>query len=696
MSIFNENLGLFELLTQFGRSKLTTNAGQLACVGLTAGLVLMTGSAKAWTTNALVNPGAEAGLNGWNVSLTGYIYAVSTNAQIGGGSTGNILAHSGTNVFELFNTTGNATYIYQDYPAIAGSIWAANGYAISYASNYLSTTTSAHMQAVFYDTNNNVVPYPSAAGGTYTSLFLDPNDLSGLGIPWIIPPPAVDATGWVYLETTNLNDDNPADYGGVDATAVTYPLVAPPGTAKVRYEIYLINTTPSGGAVYWDDLALNKLNLTDPDITNQPVATTVYAGLPASFSVGAFHTGQYPGEKLSYQWYYNVTNMLPAGGGVNNISSSTTVPTLTFTNLTGSAAGLYSCQVTVKSTSGNYTNSITSVPVQLTVLVLSPLQKANVLGPNAGFENNPAWAPWNVFNGIAFATAASFYDFATTAATPVNVLDGTSCAWVGDNGDRDNGFYGQFPAAPGTLWKAGGYAYVSTTNDFAGGNTCRLQIWFKASVGGANSTNTPTYESFKIYGLGYTNADAQYVDINPNSPTYGQTLYHTQLPRDQWVYMPVTNVVNNGGIGLADDLPYDTLPTGVFMVPTNSNASAINFQVYEYCPVAADNPQADLTGQALDSVYWDDMILIQVQPVTNLTASASSGNVNLSFNAGAGLNYAVQYKTNLTDAAWNTLTTVAAPMTWQTNTAVLTTSYPLTVTDSTAGQHSRFYRVQSQ
>ena len=695
MSIFKKNPGLSGYSVQSGRHSKVSKIIQVVCATLLTGFVLLCSSARAYTTNVLINPGAEAGLTGWTLSLTPYIYAVSTNAQIGGGDTNNILAHSGTNVFQMFNTTGNSTYMYQDYPAIAGSLWTANGYAISYASNYISTSTSAHIQAVFYDSNGIVVPYPAdPIGGTFTSDFLDPNDYTGLGIPWIIPPPAVDASGWVYLDVTNFNIDDPGDYSGVEPDVITPPLEAPPGTAKIRYEVYLINTSPSGGMIFWDDLALNKLNLTDPDITNQPVAVTIYAGQPATFSVGAWHTGQYSGEKLSYQWYYNETNMLPAGGGVNNISSSTTTASLSFTNCTASASGLYSCVVTVKSTSGNYTNSITSVPVPLTVLVLSPLDKANVLGPNAGFEGNPAWTPWNIFNGCQFATAASFYDFATTAATPVNVLDGTSCAWIGDNGDRDNGFYAQFAAAPGSLWKANGWAYVATTNDFAAGNTCRLQIWFLNSLGGAATPGTPTYESFKIYGLGYTNADAQYVDINTNSPTYGQTLYHTQLPRDQWVFMPVTNLVNNGGIGLGDDLPYNTLPTGYFTVPTNS--TAINFQVYEYCPVAADNPQADLTGEALDSVYWDDMQLIQVAPVTNLTATVSGSSVNLSFNAGAGLNYTVLYKTNLTDATWNALTTVAAPLSWQTNTTVLTTQYPLTVTDSVSGQHSRFYKVESQ
>ena len=159
--------------------------------------------------------------------------------------------------------------------------------------------------------------------------------------------------------------------------------------------------------------------------------------------------------------------------------------------------------------------------------------------------------------------------------------------------------------------------------------------------------------------------------------------------------MPATNIVNNAGIGLGDDLPYNTFPTGSFTVPTNANIAQINFQVYEYSPVAADNPQVDLPGVASSSVYWDNMQLIQVTPVTDLKASVAGGNVNLSFSAGAGLNYAVLYKTNLTDATWNVLSNnIAAPITWQTNSASVGTTWPIVVSDPVTSQH-RFYRVQS-
>jgi hypothetical protein len=703
MSIFNQNLGLFGSSIQSGGQSTSSKISRRICASLLAGFMFAGVSTQAYTTNVLVNPGAETGdLTGWQQSLTGYKYAVLTNYSSGSSIN---LAHSGKYTFQLFDTTGDAAIMYQDYAAIAGSQWTATGYAISYASNYLSTTTSAHMQAVFYDSNNIVVPYPAAetysTSGIYDSLFMDPNaaSLIGLGIPAIVPPPAVDATGWMFLQTTNLNNDDPADYGGVDTALITPPLTAPPGTAKIRYEIYLINTSPSGGAVYWDDLALNKLNLTDPDITNPPVAVTVYGGGSAQFSVGAFHTGAHPNEKFHYQWQCNGTN-LPATGGVNNIAfGTTTAATLNFTNCSSIASGMYDVVVTVNSAADGYTNSITSVPVPLNVLTLSPLQKANALnypGVNAGFESNPVWPPWNFFNGAYFATAASVYG---TSTTTVNVLDGASVALIGNNGDRDNGIWNAIPASPGTIWKAGGWAYISSLFDLSGGNTCRLQVWFKNAYNGTDSTvtNTPTYESFKLYGTGYTNADAQYVDINTNSPTYGQTLYHTQLPRDQWFYLPATNAVNDGGIGLTNDLPYATLPSGDFMVPTNAGTSYINVQVYGYVPVAADSPQPDLPGVTLAGVYWDDIQLFQVLPVTNLTASVSGGNVNLSFSAGAGLTYSVLYKTNLTDAAWNVLqSNIAAPLTWQTNTAATTTTWPLTVTDSTSGQHTRFYKVQSQ
>src|ERR1035437_2400178 len=691
MSILKNNLRRSGSSVQSAARSTNSKVSHLVCAILLAGLILFGDGAKA--QNVLVNSGAESNsLTGWHVSNTGYIDVVSTNSLQGGAGSLNRLAHSGKYTFQLFDTTANSAIIYQDFAAVAGSQWSASSYAICYASNYFTTGASAHLQVVFYNSTNGVVVSTNSSSGTagvYGSDFLDPIDWSSMGAYWIIiPPPAVDATGWLFLTPTNLYAPDPAFapdrasefYLEVPNSPITTTLTAPPDTAFVRYQLEFDNTGTGGGDVYFDDCILNKLVGSDPDITDPPTSVTVYAGLPASFTVGAVRVVK--AEVLTYQWQKNGTN-LPPDGGVNDIAGSTTNATLSLTNCQAADAGQFTVVVSDIPTPG-VTNSIRSVPVTLTVLNLSCIQKANALGPNAGFENAPAWAPWEPFNGCYFASSNNVYGASTT---PVNVFDGNWVALIGANGNPDNGFHHAFGTGasctvlagvtPGSMWKAGGWAYISSTNDFSGGNTERIQIWFKDADGVA-VPGTPTYESFKIYGLAYNNADMQYTNIDTSSPNFGQVGYHDQLPRDQWCYLTVSNVIGGG------DLPINTLPGGVFMVPTNTTppVAQINFQVYEYCPPSS----AAYPGVASDAVYWDDMQLIQVVPVTNLTASVSGSNINLSFSAGAGLDYSVLYKTNLTDATWSVLAN---------NITDLCTNVTVTVTD-TLTAHSRFYRVQVQ
>ncbi len=680
MNISKINLQSWRSSVQSDAPSTNSRVTQQACVALLTSLVLIGGGAKA--QNVLVNPGAETGnLSGWNVSNTGYTLVVSTNQYIPN-TTNNYSVPSGRYMFEQFDTTAGTAYIYQDYPAVAGSQWSASVWAICYASNYFDSA-NAYMSVAFYDTNGNVMvddpvnPDPGTFG-VYGSVILDPN-APLWDVRWIIaPPPAIDASGWLYLPATNFFYDYiPANTNGAPganietgmAIMVSTNLVAPAGTAFVRYQLEYDNTGTDGGAVYWDDCVLNKLNFSDPDITTNPVAAVVYTYSPASFTVVARKAVK--SEVLTYQWQLNGINLPPAGN-TNDIAGATTNSTLTLTNCQYVDAGLYS--VVVSDTNG----SIRSVPVTLAVLCDCPVPyPPNRLG-NPGFEKAPIWAPWAPFNCYL---------------TQVHVFDGSWAALVGGSGDRDGGFYQTVAGiAPGSVWKAGGWAYISSQNDFFGGNTCRIQVWFKDATG-LNIT-APTYESFKIYGLGYTNADAQYTNIDTSSPYFGQVMYHDQLPRDQWVYLPVTNIVNNAGTGLGDDLPTNNFPDGDFVAPTNANVAEINFQVYEYCPVAADHPQPDLLGNPADTVYWDDMELIQVLPVTNLTASVSGPNVNLSFLGELGLDYTVLYKTNLTDASWIVLTNIP--------TIQFSPSGPfgpfgtnVTVSDSIAAQ-SRFYRVQVQ
>jgi len=745
MSILKNNLRSSGSSVQSGARSTNSKIINWVCAAFIAGLIFLgSGGAKAdpsYPYNALVNPGAETGdLTGWNHSLTGYHYVVSTNGAMNGVtngiiSTNQMLAHSGKYAFQLFDTTTTSSYIWQDYPARVGSQWSANCFAICYASNYFSTAI-AYMEVAFFDTNGNVLDDPSDpfygnnGSGVYGSAILDPIGATW-AVGWIItPPPAFDTNGWMYLPATNFyygytnNPNNPpiepgpAGYGAIEygfEAPVASTLIAPAGTAFVRYKLEFDNSSTGGGDVYWDDCQLNKLNQTDPDLTNpQPASVTIYAGQKASFTVNALSDlrlnsgGHLKAEDLFYQWQKNGTNLQAQGGAAvgNSIQGATTNTTLSLTNCLAGDAGMYSCLVFDSPVgnglpTGGVTNYIRSVPANLTVLVISPYQKANVLGPNAGFESAPNWDPWEPFNGCASDMATNVYG---TSTTPVNIFDGNWVALVGNNGDRDNGFHHQWAATPGSTWKAGGWAYLSSLNDLPGGNTCRLQIWFKDASGASLSSvppYTPTFESFKIYGWAYTNADMEYTNVDQSSANLGQVMYHTQLPRDTWCYLAVSNVTTQDGVRLTNDIPHGTWTQGYFNVPTNVEVAQINFQVYEYCPQSTDNGiPGGYLGTGTGGVYWDDMQLIQVLPATNITASVSGGNFKLSFFATAGLSYNILYKDNLTNATWSLLTNVAAPWEWQTNVNSCATS---TSTDTATNvpvfdpiTTHRFYRVQAQ
>ena len=238
----------------------------------------------------------------------------------------NYLAHSGTNTFQLFDTTANSAIIYQDYPAAAGSQWTASCWAICYASNYFDSAFT-YMSVAFYDTNGMLLgasfdsgsggypaPFQQYGYGVYASVVLDPIYLFA---PYIIaPPPAVDASGWMYLPATNFWYDymgattTNAPGTNIETSASTpisvSTLTAPPGTAFVRYQLEYDNSSTNGGEVYFDDCGLNKLNQTDPDITNpQPASVTIMQGESASFTVNWLRRSSKPTICLSMAEEWN-------------------------------------------------------------------------------------------------------------------------------------------------------------------------------------------------------------------------------------------------------------------------------------------------------------------------------------------------------------------------------------------------------
>ncbi len=625
MSMIKSKLRLNAAPIQSGFSSSTSIISLLACAAvLLVGLVLSGGSARA--VNVLINPGAETGTPiGWTLDPDGSIASTNDYYYNGGAdyppTASNILAHAGEYCFKTYQTYANAaTRIYQDYAAGPGSQWTASVYALSHSQDYISIPCNAHLQVVFYDNAYNAL-------AVYGSVFLDPTDLSGFGVTWaVVPPMAVDASGWLYLSVTNSYAADPATEGNYN-NVITPPLVAPAGTTYVRYQMEFDDGAGGGGSVFWDDCDLEKISGSDPDITIPPTNQIVSVGSKVTFSVAG--TGN---TALSYQWKAGTNNI--SGPRISGANSAT----LTISNCatTDSANNYYSVVIT------DSNGSIQSVPVGLTVLTTAAA--ANALGPNAGFETGIWNPPWHPFNGTGIQTTNNVY-YETTI--PVNVYDGKYVVHVYDGG-TDNGFYYTGGAitngvVPGSVWKAAGHAYITSTYDnLSASNTCRLQVHF-CDV----NTNQigPTYESFKIYGAGYTS--------------------QPQMARDTWVYLPVTNVVDN------TDTPTNTVQD--FVAP--SGAVSIAYQVYYYSP-----PGLGGTG---GSVYWDDMELYQVIPTT-ITPTVSGTSYKISFATRGGSTYAVLYKNNLTDPTWSVL---------QGN--IPGTGTTVTVTDTITGK-TKFYLVQTQ
>ena len=617
MSILKSNLRLSGSSVQSAARSTNSKVNNRVCATFLAGLILFGGGAKA--ANVLVNPGAETGDSaGWTLDAKAGV-ASTNNYYYNGGisyppAASNILSHTGAHVFKTYQDAGGAaTRIYQDVATAAGSQWTASCYALSHIQDYISAPCNAHLQVVFYDKATNAL-------AVYGSQTLDPTDLSGFGITWtIVPPMAVDATGWIYLQATNSFSGDPASENNF-SSGITPPLVAPAGTIYMRYQLEFDDTTGGGGSIFWDDCVLDKVAGSDPDIVTAPTAQTSVVGQNAMFTVmGSGNTA------LSYQWKHGTANV--SGSRIGGANSAT----LTITTCLSADAGGYSVVIT------DVNGSIQSVPVTLTVL--NPAAAANALGPNAGFENSPTWTPWAPFNGTGLPSTNSTYYQVTNL---VNVYDGKYCAQLYAGG-TDNGFYlGVANVTPGSVWKAAGHAYItSTTDNFSASNTCRIQVWFKDAGGTRVGT---TYESFKIFGLAYSNT-------------------YSMLPRDTWVYLPVTNVVD------ATDTPTNSVQT--FVAP--AGAASINYQVYYFHP----------GGNTGGSVFWDDMELYQIIPTT-IKPSVSGNNYNISFATQDGSVYSVLYKTNLTDASWNVLASNIAG-----------TGSTVTISDSITAQ-TRFYRVQTQ
>jgi hypothetical protein len=232
-------------------------------LAIAASMGLATSSAQA--DNILVN--TNFGANSGNAVATGWKYFEPPTVPnythdywIGGPPTGGFFATplSGSQYWKQWGAgyfappVNNVSGIYQEFGSSPGSVYQAIGWFYSSSSDAggLGADNTVWIDVSFLDASSNVL-------ALYTSAYYSAS--AGLD-------------SWLQYQVTNACDlSSPIDTGDPYFTnyAVTGPvtqLVAPAGTATVRYRFALLQVGKEGGSIYLDDPALTQLAGLEPPV----------------------------------------------------------------------------------------------------------------------------------------------------------------------------------------------------------------------------------------------------------------------------------------------------------------------------------------------------------------------------------------------------------------------------------------------
>ncbi len=287
-----------------------------------------------------------------------------------------------------------------------------------------------------------------------------------------------------------------------------------------------------------------------PNIVSQPTNQTVVVGATASFQVVAGGSGP-----LSYQWFFNRTNLL---AGATNA-------TLTLSNVQTNQAGYYAVAV------ANVAGSTNSTNASLTVLVVNQpptftLGTNIVVNENAGPQTNVAWATgisagppnesWQTLaftvtttNLGLFAVPPSLATNGTLTFTAATNAFGTNTVqvWLKDNGGTANG--GQDTTGPSTFQIAVRWVNQAPT---LGGLTNRT-IWENAGEQTVNLSGIsagPANESWQALTVMASSSNPGLI-ANPavtyTSPNTTGTLRFAPAANSNGVATITVTVKDNGG-----------------------------------------------------------------------------------------------------------------------------------------------------
>lgn len=276
--------------------KLRTTSMKYKIIVTLAALLSVTATAFA---NILSNSGFETGTS-TNWSTFGpNNYIENTSGA----------AHSGQyfyKVYGQFNSAANYTCLYQDNASAPGAIYTANGWAYSAASDEIHGEDQVWIAVSFLDASYNCLALYSSTMVSSTNI----TSLGGYGT-------------WFNLPITNrcsFSDAAALVLLPATATNTAASLIAPAGTAYVRYQIiFAQGSDNANGSMYFDDLTLTQTGGTvvpTPPSQWNIVWSDEFNGTSINTSIWSFENGNNGGWGNSELEYYtaNTANAYVAGG----------------------------------------------------------------------------------------------------------------------------------------------------------------------------------------------------------------------------------------------------------------------------------------------------------------------------------------------------------------------------------------------
>ncbi len=415
-----------------------------------------------------------------------------------------------------------------------------------------------------------------------------------------------------------------------------------------------------------------------PAITSQPVSQAVAQNSAATFSVTAVGTAP-----VSYQWLFN-SNAIPGA----------TTSTLTIASAQPANAGDYNVVVS------NPASSVTSQIATLLVLVpptvtLQPVSQNVPSNSPVTFLVMATGSPsllyqWR-FNGIAIPdlTATSFTlasaqltntgNYSVVVRNPVGVVTSQVATLT-------------FQGPPLIIVQPASQTRVrnsTVTFSVIASGTSPLSYRWRFNN---NNISGATSSTYTLVNAGNGNLGNYTVVVsNPSGSVTSQVAVLTFLTAVSITTQPISQTVTQGVTATLRVVVSGSTPLSYQWRFAAPGLGETNILGATSATLTLNSPQANSTGNyrvavsnpASAATSQVATVTVLVPPML-LSITAAGGTAGISFQSLNGLNYVLEYKNHLADAAWTSLTPVPG------------NGGTLTLTDTSAGVPTRFYRVRAE